>query len=204
MSSARRRMALSSPFVAHSHQLVESMAWRGLGRPGRKIINGLEAEHLRHGGQENGNLIVTYDHFEERGCRRRSIPGGLRDTERRGLVRAVRDGRDINTGKRKPTIYRLTYLPWVDETRQMKEPTDEWKRFVEPPKIQKPRSEKAPYQGAKTALGEKNMSKISAKNRGTKTPLKVRGENGPTFYIYGDTQSCDDPDWRSQRKARLQ
>ena len=185
-----RRTKISGPFVPHSQLLIESMAWRGMSSIERRVLERVEAEHLRHAGKENGNLVVTFDDFNKSGIRRQSVAGAIRGLERRGLVRGVRSGRDLENGKRLPTRYRLTFLPSVEGP-----PTNEWERFTAQVKIQKPRCKSAPTTGAKVHLGKNFKPSVPANSLGAKAHPKAGCENAPSFYIYGDSPRLSFSEW---------
>jgi hypothetical protein len=59
----KARKTIDGPFVPHRLALLESYAWRALSREAHLALHRIEIEHLRHGGKENGALVVPYDHF---------------------------------------------------------------------------------------------------------------------------------------------
>lgn len=110
-------------FVPHRADLIGSYAWRAASRAARGILDRLELEHMAHGGQENGKLICTYDDFAEFGIRRPSISIALSELCDLGLIEIVERGRGGNAAYRRPSKYRLTYLP-----ANSAKPTDEWRQ----------------------------------------------------------------------------
>jgi DNA-binding transcriptional MocR family regulator len=52
----------------------------------RRFLARLEIEMAHHGGNDNGRLPVTYDHFVEYGVRRHSIKPTLRELEALGFI----------------------------------------------------------------------------------------------------------------------
>ena len=165
------------PFIMRPLSLLASMAWRVRQQSPQvvRLLEFLEEEHLRHAGRENGRLRASYADLENYGLRRQTIGTTIAEAERLGLLRATRGGFDLETGKRRPTLYRLTYLETSDA-----EATDEWRRFIAevvPGKNrlkQKPRGRpfKIKNPGVQTgtesvpvcALGENEKSSKSAKN----------------------------------------
>jgi hypothetical protein len=121
----KARRPIDGQFVPHRLALLESYAWRSLSGEAHLTLHRIEIEHLRHGGKENGDLVVLYDHFLAYvGGHRRGIARALRDLEALGLIRVVR-GRAGNGEFRTPSKYRLTYLPSGGQP-----PTDEWREIT--------------------------------------------------------------------------
>jgi hypothetical protein len=119
----RRKKGLGETFIAHRRSLLESCSWRALTLECRQLLTRIEIEHLRHGGKENGKLVVPYTDFLDYGVGHRSyIARAIRDAEALGLLRIVR-GRAGN-GRPVPNQYRLTYLPAADQ-----DATDEWREI---------------------------------------------------------------------------
>jgi hypothetical protein len=112
---------ISGLFVPHGLRLLESPAWRVLGREAHLLLDRIEIEHMRHGCKENGNLIVTYADLEEYiGCHRRGITRAQHDTEALGLL-LIKRGRGGNGEFRAPNTFTLSYLPV-----EGRDPSNEW------------------------------------------------------------------------------
>lgn len=105
--------------------MLESDALANLSLAARRCLDRLMIEHMQHAGKENGNLRCTYTDFEKFGVRRASVAEAIREIEAAGLVVVEERGRGGNREYRKPSIYRLTWLP-----ANGMEPTDEWKRAL--------------------------------------------------------------------------
>jgi hypothetical protein len=117
-----KKPGTSEPFVKHERALLESFAWRALSGDGRKVLDRIELEHLKHGGRDNGRLIVTYGDFIAYGIsERRNVSHGLREVEALGLLEIKRGS---NGDIRAANLYRLTYLPAGNQAA-----TSEWRRF---------------------------------------------------------------------------
>ena len=152
---SKKSQGLSTPFVHHSLALLESAAWKAQTPPLRKIIDRLEVEHMRHGGQGNGRLFVSYGQFVAENISCKSIAPAITLGKKLGLIdinkRAVPSGGVI----RAPTAYRLTYLPALD-----KPPTNEWKSASAHMKalaiISKPSKKSA---GKRVPVGKRERSK---------------------------------------------
>jgi hypothetical protein len=118
-----------------SRELVDSDAFRSLSINALRFIRFLLSEHMRKGGQENGNLKAPYGQLAYfGGITRRLITGAICEVERVGLVDCKRGG------KRVATAYMLTWLPAKDG----KPATNRWRTYsnpdlrpIPPPKKQK-------------------------------------------------------------------
>jgi hypothetical protein len=109
-------------FVKHERCLLESPAWRALSGDGRKVLDRIELEHLRHGGRDNGCLIVTYADFIAYGIgTRRIVKRCLSEAEALGLLEIKRGS---NGDIRAANQYRLTYLPASNQAA-----TNDWRQF---------------------------------------------------------------------------
>jgi hypothetical protein len=122
MNRRTRWLDKSGAWVPHRLELFRSPAWRQSPVPLRRLLERLEVEHMRHGGQLNGQLFVSYNQFEEANISRRKITATLKLGEALGLIRIVRPT-EPSGDLRAPHSYRLTYLPAKGEL----QPTDEWK-----------------------------------------------------------------------------
>src|SRR5262249_48832457 len=121
------KFSYEAPYVVHRGKMLESDAYRSLGKTELKILARLEIELMRHRGTNNGRIICTYDDFAEYGIRRRSISRGLRNLRRVGLLEVTQRGR--RDALRNPHHYRLPYLVTYDDAGNIIAPTDEWKKY---------------------------------------------------------------------------
>src|SRR5215472_15837570 len=95
-------------FVKLPRTLLESEAWRSLGINGRRFLDFLMLEHMRHSGKENGSLLAPRRQLEQYGVGARYISCAIDEAERVGLV-------DCKRGVcRRPSAYALTWLPMGD------------------------------------------------------------------------------------------
>src|SRR5215472_8737003 len=120
-------------FIAHCRELRDSDAWRNLPLNVRRLLEFLELEHLRHNGKENGYLLAPYKQLVAFGIGRRLVKPAIDNAVRRGLLQVTHHG----SYRQNPSRYRLTYLQWklVGATGpEFIPPTNEWKRYQEPPK----------------------------------------------------------------------
>ena len=90
----------------------------------RRILDRIEIELASHGGKDNGKLPVTYQNLKDFGiCNRTDIARGKRELCALGFVECTR-GHAGNGEFRRPTLFRLTYLPAYG-----KGPTHEWRQI---------------------------------------------------------------------------
>jgi hypothetical protein len=127
-------LADGETFVMIRLEVRESRAWRELSDGTRRLLDRLEVEHMRHRGLCNGNLISTYDHFQQWGMRRASIPMAIREATCFGFLEVQQLGYRTAGQYLPANRYRLTYVfsariktRAADEKRCA--PTDEWKRI---------------------------------------------------------------------------
>jgi hypothetical protein len=120
----RRRNRIAGQFSARTIEMMESPAFQALSLAGHRILDRLEIEMAHHGGNDNGRLPVTFDHFVEYGLHRHSIAPGLREVCALGFVEITERGRAGNSEWRRPNLFRLTYRQVGNAN-----PTDEWKRI---------------------------------------------------------------------------
>jgi hypothetical protein len=86
----------------------------------------LIAEHLKHGGAENGRLRVSYKQFAVwTGVKESEIAGALAELVDLGFVEILHGWRPAGAAKWRPNAYRLTFLPDHEDAA----PTNEWKRW---------------------------------------------------------------------------
>jgi hypothetical protein len=113
-----------SQFIMHTRALRDSPAWRAMSGDAHKLLGLIELEHMRHGGQKNGDLVVTYADMAKYGLGHfRICARAVREIEVLGLAE-VTHGRAGNREFREPNRYRLTYLP-----ANGKPPSDEWREI---------------------------------------------------------------------------
>ena len=118
-----RRSQLDEPFVMLPLSLMDSMGWRCLSSPARKIIDFLLREYMRSAGRENGRLLAPYIQIQAVGVSRRDIAGAFRELEAFGIVRSTKSALRLE-GRRGATRYALTWLPTADGAL----PTNDYKR----------------------------------------------------------------------------
>jgi hypothetical protein len=120
----RPKNKISGQFSYRTIEMMESPAFQVLSLAGHRILARVELELAHHGGNDNGRLPVTYDHFEEYGVHRHSIAAGLREVCALGFLEITQRGRAGNAEWRKPHYFRLTYRPVGNA-----KPTDDWRHI---------------------------------------------------------------------------
>jgi hypothetical protein len=84
VSKIRKRQKRHKPdeanpaFIMTRLVMLDSVAYWALKPIERTILNIIEIEHMRHGGAENGNLIVTRRQLERRGIPKQIIARSIR------------------------------------------------------------------------------------------------------------------------------
>jgi hypothetical protein len=122
--SYRRKNQIAGQFSARTIEMMESPAFRVLDLNARRVLDRLEIEHAHHAGQDNGQLVCTYDHFIEYGIRRNSVAPAIRVAEALGFIEITERGRAGNAEFRRPHKFRLNYRHTGRAN-----PTDEWRRI---------------------------------------------------------------------------
>ncbi len=104
-----------------SLELLESVAFCALGINARRALMRIVIEHIHHGLQENGALVVTHDNFYQYGIPKDAIAPALWEVRHFGLIRyhKGRGGHGIPW----PTRFRLTWIGDWDGN----PPTNDWK-----------------------------------------------------------------------------
>jgi hypothetical protein len=101
--------------------MLDAPAYRVLSQAAHRVLARIEIELCRHGGKDNGELPVTTDNFVEYGIHRHAVSPAIRELEDLGFIQVIR-GLAAKAGQRRPSLYRLTYLPSSGD----EEPTNEW------------------------------------------------------------------------------
>jgi hypothetical protein len=111
------------PWVWLTRTILESPAWVALSSPARRVIDRIMIEHMAHAGTMNGELIVTYDDFENFGISRKAIKMAINIAEALGFIEVTFKGVRSYGSARRPSQYALTWLPQNDG----RDPTNRWK-----------------------------------------------------------------------------
>jgi hypothetical protein len=120
----KERPRIDGPYIIHTAAMLKSPAWRVMSLSGRKLLDRIEIEHTKHGGNDNGKLPATFNQFVEYGIHRHSIAPALREVSALGFIEVTEHGRAGGGDERRPNVFRLTYLP-----EGAAKPTNEW-RFI--------------------------------------------------------------------------
>jgi hypothetical protein len=127
---ARKRPRTHKPdeanpaFIMTRLVMLDSVAYWALKPIERTILSVIEIEHMRHGGVENGRLIVTRRQFEKRGIPLKAIAPGLRALEALGFIEITERGAAGVGDHVQAHHFRLTYV--------QPNPTDEWRKHHDP------------------------------------------------------------------------
>ena len=105
-------------------KLLNSLAWKSMSVNCHKLVDCLLLEHCNHAGLANGNLICTYNQFQEYGLTRNMIRPAIEEASFLGLVKHQRGERVF--AKNQPNSYRITFYG----TSEARDPTNEWKRIT--------------------------------------------------------------------------
>jgi hypothetical protein len=122
--SYRRKNKIAGQFSARTIEMMESPAFTVLSLSGHRVLFRIEIEHANHGGQDNGQLPITYDQFHDYGLDRHAISRAIREVEALGFIEITERGRSGNAEYRRPNRFRLTYRHTGRAN-----PTDEWRRI---------------------------------------------------------------------------
>lgn len=114
--SSKQRPPKGQSWIWLTRDMVASEAWLSLTINGRRLLDFLMLEHMRHGAKANGKLVAPRVQLAQFGIGRRFISGAIDEVEKLGFVDAKH-----GTG-RTPNTYALTWLPLFDGT----EPTNRW------------------------------------------------------------------------------
>ena len=152
-----RRTKIQGQFAARTIDMLESPAFRVLSLSARRVLDRLEIELAHHGGQDNGRLPVTYEHFHEYGIHRHAISPGIRECVALGFVEVTEPGRAGNSEFRTPNLFRLTYRPT-----RVEGPTDDWRRIEA-------------FDGAKILARDARMARSRTRARSRRRGMSIIG-----------------------------
>jgi len=125
--SIKRRNSINDQWSARRREMLESPAYRALSQSAHRVISRIELELCYHGGNDNGQLPVTFEDFVEYGIERGSIAPALREGEALGFFRITDRGRGGNREYRAPNKFYLTFA--VGRGLRRNPPTDEWRKI---------------------------------------------------------------------------
>ncbi|MGP0084634.1 MAG: hypothetical protein ACLP0B_13535 [Steroidobacteraceae bacterium] len=123
----KRRNSISGNWSARLIEMMESPAYRVLSRAAHRVISRIEIELGHHGGNDNGQLPVTFDQFVQYGVHPASVAPAVREAEALGFIRIIERGRGGNAEHRSPNKFLLTFAHGRDSKQQP--PTHNWRRI---------------------------------------------------------------------------
>jgi hypothetical protein len=123
---AKRRSKTCEQWVSHPIAMLESPAYRTLSQAAHKVIARIEIELGHHGGNDNGRLPVTTEHFVEYGLHRSSVAPAIREAEALGFIRVTEHGRGGNAEHRRPNLFFLTFANWRGS--KAEPPPHDWRK----------------------------------------------------------------------------
>jgi hypothetical protein len=121
----RKRNKIDGQFNARLIEMMESPPYRVLSLSGRRVLDRIMIELGHHGGNDNGKLPVTYEHFEEYGIHRHAVAPAIRELEALGFLEVTQRGRSGTGEFRSPNLFRLTCV----NCKSTPNPTHEWRRI---------------------------------------------------------------------------
>jgi hypothetical protein len=97
------------------------------------VLSRIEVELCHHGGNDNGDLIVTYEQFIEYGIGRDQIGPAIRECVELGFLRVTQLGVAGNANEKQPNKFRLTYRGSSGEHAVMGDGSHEWRQIATMP-----------------------------------------------------------------------
>jgi hypothetical protein len=123
---AKKHNKISGQFSARLIEMMESPAFRVLSLSAHRALSRIEIELAHHGGQDNGQLPVTFDDFERYGLHRHAIGPALAELEALGFIVITEKGKMARAADyRRPNKFLLTSRPVNKGADQL----HKWKRF---------------------------------------------------------------------------
>jgi hypothetical protein len=123
---AKKHNKISGQFSARLIEMMESPAFRVLSLSAHRALSRIEIELAHHGGQDNGQLPVTFDDFERYGLHRHAIGPALAELEALGFIVITEKGKMARAADyRRPNKFLLTSRPVSKGADQL----HKWKRF---------------------------------------------------------------------------
>jgi hypothetical protein len=208
MAKIRKRPKTYEPdeanpaFIMTRLVMLDSVAYWALKPIEVRILEVIEIEHMRHGGAENGRLIVTRRQLEKRGIHKDVIAPSLRALEALGFIEITERGVAGIGEHAKAHRFRLTYV--------QPKPTDEWRKFHDPAFAKAVaetarqnadiRSRRLGFRGTKKQIAgppngtgtvpqtgpASNRPAAKSSSIGPENRTGTGPENGTTIYISGD------------------
>jgi len=115
LTTSRRKTSINGQFSIRLLEMQESPAYRALSLSGHRALSRIEIELRHHGGEDNGQLPVTFDDFEDYGISRHSIGPALAEIEALGFIVITQHGTTAKAAEyRRTNKFRLTTYPGLD------------------------------------------------------------------------------------------
>jgi hypothetical protein len=111
-------------WMAETRELLESDAYRTLSINARRVLDRVKIEHISHGRNRNGSLIITHDQFIEYGVTSDLVADAIEECAFKGLMKVQR-GRAAD-GTPHASLYTLTF----DGTHDGLPATNGWRKFT--------------------------------------------------------------------------
>jgi hypothetical protein len=118
-------MKIAYQFVPLNAEMLDSPAYRVLSLSGHRVLTRVQLEFCRHGGSDNGKLIVTFRDFTAYGIERHSIAPAIAEVVALGFLRITHKGRAGNASYRSANQFMITHLPMPGV-----KPFDDWRKFL--------------------------------------------------------------------------
>jgi hypothetical protein len=121
----RKNNSIDGQFSHRLIEMLESPAYRVLSLSARRVLDRICIELAHHGGNDNGALPVTYEHFMEYGIDRHAVAPAIRELEALGFIEVTMRGKPSAGEYRWPNLFRITWL----HCKSTPKPTNEWRRI---------------------------------------------------------------------------
>jgi hypothetical protein len=123
--SRHRINRIDQQFNARTIEMMASPAYRTLSVSAHRVLDRVCIELANHGGNNNGKLPVTYEHFMEYGVHHHAIGPAIRELTALGFLEVTQAGRSGTGETRWPNHFRI---PWV-VCKSNPQPVHHWRRF---------------------------------------------------------------------------
>ena len=142
---------ISGQFSARLIEMMESPAYRVLSLSAHRVLSRIEIEFAHHGGQDNGQLPVTFDNFANYGVHRTALGPALAELEALGFIVITEKGKMARAADyRRPNKFLLTSRPASKGV----DPLHKWRRFKTMEEAE------AAAESARRISGEKKKSPV--------------------------------------------
>ena len=124
---SKRRNSINDQWSARRREMPQLPAYRVLSQSAHRVMSRIELELCYHGGNDNGQLPVTFENFVEYGVDRASVAPAQREGEALGFWRITDRGRGGNCEHRAPHKFYLTFA--IGRGSRANPPTDDWRKI---------------------------------------------------------------------------